>query len=381
MATQSRQKNWLLNLGLIGFTFFVCFLIAEIGVRFLYKDDMVLFPRYHTDAAYGQFTIRRLRPNITFNHTSVDGSWEFTTNSQGFRDKQDWSYEKKPGVIRILVLGDSHTQGFEVRQEFTYSKVLERFLLKHGVKAEVLNAGVSGFSTAEELVFLEQEGIRYKPDYVVVGFFKNDFEDNIKADLFRIKDDKLIVNKHQHVPGVSIQNFIYSLPMIKWLGENSYFYSLLFNTVWEAAKKRLAKKNTAALSTEYAIPVTDASDYQLQLGAKLIERMRNFCDDNDIVFIVIDIPYIDSRPKDLLRSQGLVLETAATISSSIPHELKDHFVKNTNALLTSEEVLSEYYGLVNVFQPHGQRHITELAHAQYAMALGNRILSLNSDTK
>ena len=36
--------------------------------------------------------------------------------------------EKPDGGFRVLSLGDSHTVGFEVRQEHTFSEVLERFL-------------------------------------------------------------------------------------------------------------------------------------------------------------------------------------------------------------------------------------------------------------
>ena len=67
-------------------------------------------------------------------------------------------------------MGVSNTQGFEVRQEHTFSAVSERYLRREGTSAEVINAGVSGFSTAEALVLLENEGINDKPDVVVLGF-------------------------------------------------------------------------------------------------------------------------------------------------------------------------------------------------------------------
>src|SRR5204863_7405009 len=129
------------------------------------------------------------------------------------------------GTLRVLALGDSHTQGYEARQDATFSAVLERYLRRHGVRAEVLNTGVSGFSTAEELAFLENEGYRYQPDVVVLAFYANDFEDNLKADLFALDKGDLVEHKHAHVPGVAIQNAIYSLPGARWLSENSYFYS------------------------------------------------------------------------------------------------------------------------------------------------------------
>ena len=53
------------------------------------------------------------------------------------------------------------------------------------MRAEAINAGVSGFGTAEALAFLENEG-HYRPDVVVLGFYANDFEDNLKAGLFAL---------------------------------------------------------------------------------------------------------------------------------------------------------------------------------------------------
>jgi hypothetical protein len=57
--------------------------LLEFGTRMLLGDRIVLLPRYHTSAHYGEYTIRRLRPNSHFWHTSPDGSWEFATNCAG----------------------------------------------------------------------------------------------------------------------------------------------------------------------------------------------------------------------------------------------------------------------------------------------------------
>ena len=62
-------------------------------------------------------------------------------------------------------------------------------------------------------MFLEEEGFKYHPDVVVLGFFANDFEDNLKAGLFELDGQgRLVKLKHQHIPGVRIQNFIYEIP-------------------------------------------------------------------------------------------------------------------------------------------------------------------------
>ena len=43
------------------------------------------------------------------------------------------------------------------------------------------------------------------------------------------------------------------LPPLRWLSENSYFYSLLLNTVWDTSKRLLLSREVAKLTTEYAV--------------------------------------------------------------------------------------------------------------------------------
>ena len=205
VISMTRIRNLLINFSILILALVTIFIIAEFVVRLFYKDETVLFPRYHTGAQYGQFTLRKMRPNSEFWHTSSDGSWKFTINKQGFRNFKDFEYEKPEGTIRIISLGDSHTQGYEVRQDYTFSAIIEKYLNNQGYNAEVINAGVSGFSTAEELLFLENEGIKYKPDFIVLGFYANDFQDNIKANLFILQENgNLGIQKKEHIPGVKI---------------------------------------------------------------------------------------------------------------------------------------------------------------------------------
>ena len=114
----------------------------------------------------------------------------------------------------------------------------------------------------------------------MLGFYRNDFEDNLKAGLFDLnKESNLVLIKTSHIPGVKIQNVIYSIPGVRWLGENSYFYSALFNATWEYFKKQRRKRVRAQLdvTTEYAMPEKSVySDYELALATAILERMHKF---------------------------------------------------------------------------------------------------------
>jgi hypothetical protein len=356
------------------FTLAFAFAIGEIVVRLLYKNETVMYPRYQTDYQYGRYTIRGIRPNADFWHTSIDGSWEFITNSKGFRNTKEFAYQKPANTLRVLSLGDSHTQGHEVRQDLTFSATLERFLNQHKSPAEVINTGVSGFGNDEELVLLENEGYKYNPDVVVLAFFANDYEDNEKSGLFGLdSQNNIIEKKYEHIPGVRIQNFIYSIPFVKWLSENSYFYSLLFNDTWNYFKLKLAEKaakqdfvnNEAHASAtnefEFAVPTSIThSEYQTDLAAALIERMQRFCTNKGIRFIVVDIPWMPSRYH---------------FASSMSPELREKLDKAHIEYITSESLFQKFNGIAEMHAPHGYHHISDFTHTLIGAELGNRILS------
>jgi lysophospholipase L1-like esterase len=102
-----------------------------------------------------------------------------TINSHGLRDRE-YSLLKPTNTFRILALGDSFTYGHGVRSEETYVKQLEAILNRklghHGTRFEVLNAGVPGYNTHQELIHLQEVGLLYNPDAILLGFTMSDAE-------------------------------------------------------------------------------------------------------------------------------------------------------------------------------------------------------------
>ena len=354
------MKRLLGNLALLLGTVAVGAVLGEVVVRSLFADQNVLFPRYQTEYQYGKYTLRGMRPNAEFRHTSADGRWTFVTNGRGLRDTRDFPYEKPAGTLRPLSLGDSHTQGYEVRQGFTYTAVAERLLNERVGPAEGLNAGISGFSTAEALAYLENEGARYRPDVVVLGFYGNDFVDNLMSGLFSLDaDGRLVPQKYEHIPGVKIQNVLYGIPPVRWLAENSYFYSLLFNAAWEHFKILARKSARASLPTEYAVaqgPGPTAPE--TELAAALILRMHAFCRSQGIRFLVVDIP---QRP------------APQRFSPSIPAQMAARLEAAGVELLSSESLFGPYQGGAEMHVPHGQQHISEFAHTLIGAEIARRL--------
>ena len=99
----------------------------------------------------------------------------FDTNAEGLRDR-DFSYERKPGTLRIEMLGDSLVVGWGVASDDTFAKRLERLYRDNGTDAEVINTGVGNYNTVQEVEYFLTRGYKYRPDIVVLNFFVNDAE-------------------------------------------------------------------------------------------------------------------------------------------------------------------------------------------------------------
>jgi hypothetical protein len=107
-----------------------------------------------------------LVPNARGEAVVCDGAVEtlrhpVVINANGQRDRpRTWARTERP---RVLVLGDSFVEALQVDLEDTFTARLEARL---GV--EMLNGGVSGYSTDNELRAFAATGTRYSPDAVVL---------------------------------------------------------------------------------------------------------------------------------------------------------------------------------------------------------------------
>jgi len=115
----------------------------------------------------------RSRPNLR--DMKVFGDKRLNTNSRGFRGKKNFAYAKDKDKLRILILGDSFTFGDGVSDHETYAYHLQE-MLPH---AEIINLGVHGYGHDQMLILLKEEGIKYRPDIVLLGFVRVDMSRNL----------------------------------------------------------------------------------------------------------------------------------------------------------------------------------------------------------
>lgn len=130
---------------------------------------------------YNPYGYGDLLPNKNFIAQEIPQlPYQVITNSFGFRNSYDISIKKPNNLLRILAVGDSFTFGPYVNNQDTYPAKLE-FILRKTKKIEVLNAGVSGYTLADELEYLQEKGFKLEPDIIIIGIYENDVLDYLKS--------------------------------------------------------------------------------------------------------------------------------------------------------------------------------------------------------
>ena len=136
-------------------------------------------------------------------HGRVHGI-EYRTNSLGLRDRE-YPEAGPPGGLRILLLGDSFTEGSTLDFEDTVAKRMERDLAARCRRPhEVINGGNASYSPILEYLLLKEIGPRLRPDIVVLNFDMTDVHDDfVRTRLARFDAQNLPVA----VPGERRRDF------------------------------------------------------------------------------------------------------------------------------------------------------------------------------
>ena len=174
-----RLSNATKNLVLVVASVASTLVMAEIALRAMGFS----YPSFHR---YDSTTGASLRPGAQGWYRD-EGEAYVKINSAGMRDDREISIVKAADTYRIAVIGDSYSEALQIPTSKTYLALTEKSLnecagFKGSKKVEILNFGVSGHSTAQELLTLRSRVWPYQPDLVLLQFLSgNDVRDNSKA--------------------------------------------------------------------------------------------------------------------------------------------------------------------------------------------------------
>lgn len=179
------------------------------------------------------------KPNAEGTYLQKEWETQIGINPKGLRD-ENYEYEKpSEKVKRIVVLGDSFTWGFGVEEYEGFAEVLEDTLLEN---CQIINMGAPGYGNDQELLILKNEGVKYNPDLVVVAFYMNDIDDNLrnishgypKPTFVLDEDDELILTyipvtqKEEWLQAYAAKNNVISFLSFKlFMVHHSHAYSFI----------------------------------------------------------------------------------------------------------------------------------------------------------
>lgn len=173
---------------------------SEIMMPFVARDRLPIVERgyyVHSDQLGW-----RLKPNLNIRLISKESKEAkgnaaksssdiayLSTDAHGFRSTPAFEAGRPLGIV----LGDSMAQGFYLTDEQTVPWQLSKL-----TNSNVLNTGVGGYSSDQELIML-QEVIAKKPQWVVLLFFANDLPWNLERESWGLHKPRYAIDEQGRV--------------------------------------------------------------------------------------------------------------------------------------------------------------------------------------
>jgi hypothetical protein len=157
-----RLREWQQRLLLVVMSTGVVLVAAEIVARFLWAPgERQRVIRYDPELGWS------LIPGSNLHSVDTDRGLDYhiRINSLGLRDPER-SRRPPAGTTRVLMLGDSMVFGPGIEMGQRCSNRLD---VAMGDRVEVLNAGVGGWGTDQEYLYLLRDGFELHPDAVILA--------------------------------------------------------------------------------------------------------------------------------------------------------------------------------------------------------------------
>jgi hypothetical protein len=255
----------------------------------------------------------------------------------------------KAGARRILFLGDSFTEAVQVNENELFTARLDQA----DSRFEVINAGVGGWGTVQQYLYLENEGIGFKPDIVVQMFYSNDLSDNcqsyspgigVRPYAYLGKDS--VVRIERELQDRDFRNFALPVPFLLQVNRYSYLYSFLNTRIYQ----RIFDQKLQELARADLKRVNECGLYEIFFG--VVDKVRKMLLENEIDFKLVLIPAaheIESgesetheRIIDYCVRTGLdCLSLLPALSDGLSRGLRPYFVTDIHWTRDGHEIVAE----------------------------------------
>ena len=403
-------KLYLFRLILLGTSLLLTALVVEFGLRLIRPSDpigdSVSFIRHDPNLGWEKQPGAEGR-RVTDEYTSFE-----RINAQGQRGPER-THEKPPGTSRVLVLGDSFVEGYQVEEDEVFTHLLEGELnAESESKWEVINGGTIGYSTDQSLLFFRESGRLFEPDVTILVFFLNDVWFNSVSDaaisganqpipkpLFELSSGRLELTA---VPVPDPAGYEVGAPKrrrgtIGWLKAHSRIFALLKNAIRSSALLHAlaidlglaGRPQYGQLSIDTPIPVPDVyrvwevnahpeMESAWQLTETLMLDLRDDVERQGGEFVLFYAPSIVEVVEefwlDTRRKYGLADDEW---DRDLPRtKIHDIAARNDLSLIDPLEAMRVSYNAGSPPYFENDRHWNETGHVIVAGAMVERVLRL-----
>jgi len=263
------------------------------------------------DLVGGLFFIPALSPSLvgdaTVHHRLVadthsalhsrDFNYIQRVNNLGLRGR-DREERKIDGTLRIAMLGDSFTMGKGVKDDETFSVLLEKDLnLRSERPIEILNAGVDSYSPILSFLQLRNQLLNYEPDLVILNL---DMSDLLQELAYR---QRAVYDSSGALAGVDGRLDQLHLTRTQrarnWINEHLYFSRLLVYYLqrWSHQHTGISVASVVGMANPAILAHTLSKDDTTTRRGQWtplfssIRSIKSLCDERGISFLLTTYPW------------------------------------------------------------------------------------------
>lgn len=236
--------------------------------------------------------------------------------------------------FRILMLGDSFTRSVTVNEVETSQQILENLLNKKSDSKnfEVISAAMSGWGTAQELIYYRTEGRLYNPDMVLLMFYiGNDVIDNLPGKAITIDgkdcyspyyvicDGRLDPSPRFYAPGLEpeINQCFVGSSLLTNIWGGIYQSSQLFTKLEPLLVANMKRFDKLPYYPLYISEKNKLYNYAWELTIALIEQLHQDVTNNGSRFAVVLI-----SPAEVIKLADVNPEEVKAMYPGIPEVWK-----------------------------------------------------------
>lgn len=287
-----KRNNWiLLVLATICSMFFLEIIFRISGTYSSYNErssrSKYISP-FEVDSNYYYFT----KPvNVKIKYSNIEFDTEWNSNNLGLKNKEINLYKNGR---RILVFGDSFTEGVGAPNDSSYPRILENLLnFENKDKYEVVNCGLSGADIFSEYRLFADKMLEYNPDLVMLTFNTTDiYEYSIRGGFDRFKQNNIVeFRKPPWFEPLYAKSYLARFLIHSLFGYN---YSFLRPDQVEESQKESLKEISCAIDSFQTLCTRENIDFRIifhplsfdwpECDVEEIKILIKYCEQHNISF-------------------------------------------------------------------------------------------------